>query len=88
MPVWLGNRLPIPTVWMMDAIGTFFEMGGHAAYVWPAFGIAAGLMIGMVVWTRIALKADRRTLDLLQAARRGRRGTGKAQAGAGGRRRR
>ena len=28
---------------------SFFEMGGYAVYVWPAFGIGAVVMIGLLV---------------------------------------
>lgn len=54
----------------MDALAAFFHMGGYAAYIWPAFGLAAVVLIGFAVQSRRALKADQRTLDLLQAARR------------------
>ena len=29
----------------------FFAMGGYAVYVWPAYGIAAGVMVGLFVWS-------------------------------------
>ncbi len=27
----------------------FFDMGGYAAFIWPAFGISALVLIGMLV---------------------------------------
>lgn len=27
----------------------FFEMGGYAAFVWPAYGVAAAVLIGLLV---------------------------------------
>ena len=27
---------------------TFFEMGGYAAFVWPAYGVAAVVLIGLL----------------------------------------
>lgn len=54
----------------METIETFFQMGGYGAYVWPAFGVTVVLMGGLFVWSRHALRSDRRTLDLLQQARR------------------
>lgn len=54
----------------MDAIADFLRMGGYAAFIWPAFGLAALVMGGFAVQSRRALRADQRTLDLLQAARR------------------
>ncbi len=35
----------------MDKIAIFFAMGGYAVYVWPAFLIAALVMIGLLVAT-------------------------------------
>jgi heme exporter protein D len=57
----------------MDTVEEFFRMGGHAAYVWPAFGVTVILMVGLFSWSRISLKAAQRTLDLLQSTRRARR---------------
>lgn len=54
----------------MGTIGEFLRMGGYAAYIWPAFALAAAVMVGFAVHSRRALKADQRTLELLQAARR------------------
>ena len=28
----------------------FFHMGGYAFYVWTSFGLAAVLLIGLVIW--------------------------------------
>jgi len=28
---------------------SFFEMGGYAAYIWPAFGVGALVLIGLLV---------------------------------------
>lgn len=33
----------------MERIATYFAMGGYAAYVWPALGVAALVMIGQLV---------------------------------------
>ena len=29
-------------------MGTFFEMGGYAAYVWPAYGLATLVVVGLL----------------------------------------
>lgn len=60
----------------MDAISEFLRMGGYAAFIWPAFGLAAVVMIGFAVQSRRALRADQHTLDLLQSARRSATGRG------------
>ena len=45
-------------------------MGGYAAYVWPAYGIAL-LVLGGMSWTSIAnYRRTRRALDTAQAARK------------------
>lgn len=50
----------------------FFEMGGYGAYVWPAFGAAAALMIALLVASLRAMRAREAELRALEAARRGR----------------
>lgn len=44
----------------------FFEMGGHAAYIWPAYLIAAAVMVGLLVGSVISLKKKQQMLDTLQ----------------------
>lgn len=47
---------------------SFFEMGGYAAYVWPAFGITALIMIVMLGWSLRSLRAREATLKALEAS--------------------
>ena len=49
----------------MGDLGTFLSMGGYAAYVWPAYGLAALVLIGMAVQ---AVGAYRRTKAALEIA--------------------
>ena len=51
----------------MNGIDAFLEMGGYAGFVWPAYGVAAAVLIGLVVQARRALARNRRTLALLEA---------------------
>ena len=44
----------------MDTLGTFFAMGGYAAFVWPGYGLAALALIGLLVITLRGLKARER----------------------------
>ncbi|MEM8587526.1 MAG: heme exporter protein CcmD [Pseudomonadota bacterium] len=53
-------------------MGTFFDMGGYAAYVWPAYGLATLVVIGLLVLSVRRLRAAQRMLTLLEQARRGR----------------
>ncbi|MCE9524143.1 MAG: heme exporter protein CcmD [Alphaproteobacteria bacterium] len=52
----------------MSDWSTFFEMGGYAAYVWPAYGISilALLLLGMLSWR--AMRRSERLVELSQSA--------------------
>jgi heme exporter protein D len=47
----------------MNAIADWFAMGGYAAYVWPAYGIAAFVLGGLAVhsWRRHRQSGDELT---------------------------
>ncbi|MDL4860960.1 heme exporter protein CcmD [Halomonas elongata] len=51
-----------------DSFAAFLAMGGHAAYVWPAYGATMLLLLGVVLHLRL----ERRRLwrDLRRRARR------------------
>jgi len=38
----------------MDALATYFAMGGYAAFVWPAYAVAAVVLGGLALqsWRR------------------------------------
>ena len=48
----------------------FFEMGGYAAYVWPAYGAFALILGGLAVWGVRRNRAVRETLEQIEAERR------------------
>ena len=52
---------------------SFFEMGGYAAYVWPAFGAAAAIMVALLVLSIRAMRAREAALRTLEASARRRR---------------
>jgi heme exporter protein D len=53
----------------MDAIRHYLAMGGYAAYVWPAYGIAAAVLIGLT-WQSLREVARReRELAEIEAMR-------------------
>lgn len=70
----------------MEAISTFLAMGGYAAFVWPAFAVAAVVLAGLLAASMRGLSARERTLGALQAQGRGRRipRPGEGPAGAEG----
>jgi heme exporter protein D len=53
----------------MDSVIRFFEMGGYAQYVWPAYGVTAAVLVGMLVESLAGYRRHRRELDALEEAR-------------------
>lgn len=52
----------------MEAFTAFFSMGGYAAYVWPAFGIAFAILLILLVSSLRTLRRREKLLGSLQAA--------------------
>jgi len=50
----------------MEAIRTFFEMGGYAVYVWPAYVVTTIVMVGLLVNTLRFVRASEAELKTLQ----------------------
>jgi heme exporter protein D len=51
----------------------WLAMGGYAAYVWPVYGLAAAIMLGLLIVTMSGLKKRQAEFDKLDAERRARR---------------
>ena len=64
----------------MDGIRVFFEMGGYGIYVWPAFGVAAIVLIGLLLASLRSLHGNEETLEGLQGERRRRAAVGGGRA--------
>lgn len=45
------------------------DLGGYGAYVWPAYGVAALVLIALLVAALAALRDNERALARLQAPR-------------------
>ena len=45
---------------MTGGLAVYFAMGGYAAFVWPAYGIAAAVLGGLAIywWRRHRASAD------------------------------
>ena len=56
----------------MSALDAFLAMGGYARFVWPAYAVAAIVVIGMTAQTVAAHRRTKRALDRAQAAREAR----------------
>ena len=46
----------------------FFDMGGYAAYVWPAFSLSAVVLLAMLVVSLKFLKSQQRVLKQLESS--------------------
>jgi heme exporter protein D len=54
----------------MDRIAAFLDMGGRAAFVWPAYGLTALVLIGILVVAIRGLRARERELSRFGGRRR------------------
>ena len=63
----------------MDRIAEFFAMGGYAAYVWPALGLTAAVMIGLAwqSWRRLR-QEERAAAEIERSRNRESKSAGKA----------
>jgi heme exporter protein D len=52
----------------MDEVTGFFQMGGYAAFVWPALGLTVAIMAGLLIATLRQLRGRQRRLAELEAA--------------------
>jgi len=50
----------------MSGITAFLTMGGYAQFVWPAYGAAAFVLIGLLLWTLAGYRRCQRELEALQ----------------------
>jgi len=53
---------------MSDSVSQYFMMGGYAGYVWPAYGVAALVLIGFALSSWRRLRAAERALERLAEA--------------------
>jgi heme exporter protein D len=49
---------------------SFWQMGGYAAFIWPAYGVSALGLIGAVVWTLRAYSEAKARLKALEEERK------------------
>lgn len=41
----------------------FFAMGGYARFVWPAYGVAVIVLVGLLAYSMIGYRRAQRALD-------------------------
>jgi heme exporter protein D len=51
---------------MVEDLGRYLAMGGYAAFVWPAYGMAFGVLGGLAWYSRRCYRASAAALDRLQ----------------------
>jgi heme exporter protein D len=56
----------------MNGLVTWAAMGGYAAFVWPAYGVAVAILGGIAMQSWWRYRASRRVLDGLQGRSRSR----------------
>ncbi|MEQ8587832.1 MAG: heme exporter protein CcmD [Thalassobaculaceae bacterium] len=45
----------------------YFSMGGYAAYVWPSYGVAAIILIGLLISSWTAARSREAEVERLRA---------------------
>jgi heme exporter protein D len=50
----------------MEQLSSLVHLGGYGAYVWPAYGVAAAVLLGLLIRTLASLRANERLLAGLQ----------------------
>ena len=62
---------------MMEALSEYFAMGGHAAFIWPSYAIAAIILVALLT---LSLRDLRRNEKLAKTLRQQRRAAPKNEA--------
>jgi heme exporter protein D len=44
----------------------FFDMGGYGMYIWPCYGIAAGLLVALLITSLKSLSKSKKDLSILE----------------------
>jgi heme exporter protein D len=53
----------------MDKISEYLSMGGHAAFIWPAYGVAVVVLFVLVMVSLRTLKANEIAVREIEATR-------------------
>ena len=54
----------------MSGFGQWVAMGGYAAFVWPAYGVALAILGGVAGQSWVRYRISQRALDRLQGGSR------------------
>jgi heme exporter protein D len=50
----------------MESVSAFLAMGGYAHFVWPAYGLAVAVLLGLLVWSLGSYRRRHNELAQLQ----------------------
>lgn len=50
-------------------LSEFLDMGGYGAYIWPVYGLAAVLMLGLFIQSYISWRQNEAELTLLKSVK-------------------
>jgi heme exporter protein D len=50
----------------MDQLTSYFAMGGYGGFIWPAYGLTAVVLIGLLIASRRTLAARETKLDAIR----------------------
>ncbi len=50
-------------------MGSVFEMGGYAAYIWPSYAVAAVVLVGLLMTSLRGMRTREAQLRVLQQSR-------------------
>jgi len=48
-------------------MSSYFDMDGYGGYIWPSYAVAAIVLIGLLVYTLRKARAEKSTLEKLEA---------------------
>ena len=51
----------------MESLATYLDMGGHGGFIWPAYGVAALVLLAILVASLRGLRANQAALARLES---------------------
>ncbi|WP_420547668.1 heme exporter protein CcmD [Curvivirga sp.] len=52
------------------SLTSFLDMGGYASYIWPVYGLAAVMMIGLLIQSIVIWRQNEAELALLKSMKK------------------
>lgn len=57
----------------MNSFSQFLDMGGYGAFVWPAYGLTAVVLLALLIYSLVSWRMSNTAVNELQQSRRRRR---------------